>query len=367
MHPLQAITSIISHRLQSNGSQAALRAIVSDEHLDDNRWVALASRHRVTPALAACLNDLKLLSLLPDDLRIYFEAMLASNTNRNQTFLRELGCIVGDLNSVGVEPCLLKGATRLIDGLYPDLCWRFMSDLDLLVPKARLEDCNRALMKTGYQPFETAHSATHHSPALWHPEREAVVELHWQVRPRPYHSLLPTHDVLARSSSITGSFGRLQLLHPDDQATLVIAHAQIFDGYFFYGILRLADLIEIERLSAKYTLDWPRILDGFGKLGWLRSCKTFLLAANNLLGMRIPNSCNIDPLTRLANWRCISQQYWRPAMAAGIYSGWLIHACHRLMTIPDRQDRRRLVNLNLNRHSKDRFPGLRKRIDDNLN
>ena len=46
---------------------------------------------------------------------------------------------------------LLKGAIRLIDGLYPNPGWRFMRDLDLLLPKERLNDAVTALAAVGYE------------------------------------------------------------------------------------------------------------------------------------------------------------------------------------------------------------------------
>ena len=38
------------------------------------------------------------------------------------------------LNEIDIVPVALKGAIRLVDGLWPDPALRFMHDLDLLVP-----------------------------------------------------------------------------------------------------------------------------------------------------------------------------------------------------------------------------------------
>jgi hypothetical protein len=51
---------------------------------------------------------------------------------------------------LAIEPVLLKGAIRLLAGLYPDDGWRMLRDLDLLVPQASLVAATRALRNAGY-------------------------------------------------------------------------------------------------------------------------------------------------------------------------------------------------------------------------
>ena len=42
--------------------------------------------------------------------------------------------VAAALNEIDIVPVALKGAIRLVDGLWPDPALRFMHDLDLLVP-----------------------------------------------------------------------------------------------------------------------------------------------------------------------------------------------------------------------------------------
>jgi hypothetical protein len=69
----------------------------------------------VTPVLAWCL--LHKLTALPPEIRDYFEGILTLNIKRSETLLT--GLAFRALNAVDIEPVLLKGAARLIDGTYP--------------------------------------------------------------------------------------------------------------------------------------------------------------------------------------------------------------------------------------------------------
>ena len=365
-HPLHAIATVIASVLRGDSDEETrthLKTVVTG--LDDIAWVRLTSRHRVVPILATCLTDLDLMEALPEDFRVYLEMMQAGNAERNGQILDELRLVLARLNALGVKPCLLKGATRLVDGLYPDPSWRFMSDIDLLVPEERLDDCSRILEKEGYQSQVKERLETHHAPPLWDPERAAAVELHWRVRPEPYGRLMPTEDIIQRASPIDGPLGRYQLLHPTDQAILLIAHSQLFNGDIYYGTFRLANLIEMDWLSSTHELDWDRIFKSFTDVGRPRSCAAFLLTANRLLGTPLPANCPADSRTKLMVKRCLFQEYWGPAMTAGIYGGWVFHMYHRVTTMPDQKEARRLILANL-RDYKGKFVALRKLIDENL-
>lgn len=366
-HPLRAIAAIIERRLHGGEADSSLRALVADKRLNDVAWVKFASRHRVAPALGACLDDLGLKDSLPEDLGVYLTMMRENNADRSRQLLDELGRSIARLNTLGVEPCLIKGSARLVDQVYPDIAWRFMDDLDLLVPEERLEDCSRVLQEDGYEALEIDRQTTHHGPPLWHPERETKIELHLKIRCKPFYDLMPTDVILARAQSINGPLGRFKVLDPTDQATLLIAHSQVFNGDVFYGIIRLAHLIELDRLVSTHDLDWEVIQNGFQTIGWRRSYVAFLWAAQSFFQTPIPNAGKSDLIfARWALRRFLAQQYWPPAMFIGICAGWCMHTAHRMMTMPDRKEMVRLVGVNVSNKSEHRFVGLRKMMEEYL-
>jgi Uncharacterised nucleotidyltransferase len=109
--------------------------------------VESSSFHFVTPSLAGCLHDEP---GIPREIHEYLDAVLTLNGQRNALLLDALSRIVATLNAVDIEPVLLKGCARLVEGEYPAPNMRFLGDLDVLVPTNRATDAYAALMANGY-------------------------------------------------------------------------------------------------------------------------------------------------------------------------------------------------------------------------
>jgi hypothetical protein len=100
--------------------------------------VELSSFHFVTPSLAGCLHDEP---AIPREIREYLDAVRALNGQRNALLLDALSRIVATLNAVDIEPVLMKGCARLMEGDYPQSNMRFLGDLDVLVPHEPGDGC----------------------------------------------------------------------------------------------------------------------------------------------------------------------------------------------------------------------------------
>src|SRR3954469_26043703 len=96
------------------------------------RLVTLSGVHLLTPAPAPALADPALHPRIPAELLGYLAAMHEAATLRNAALRHDLTQVAAQLNEIGVVPVALKGAIRLVDGLWPDPTLRFMHDLDLL-------------------------------------------------------------------------------------------------------------------------------------------------------------------------------------------------------------------------------------------
>jgi hypothetical protein len=97
---------------------------------DWEAFVALASAHFVSPALAAPVEHL---AFAPDEVKSYFNTLRAMNAQRNVVILRALAQALAALRGIGIEGILLKGAASLVSGLYDDPAERILGDVDLLV------------------------------------------------------------------------------------------------------------------------------------------------------------------------------------------------------------------------------------------
>lgn len=337
-HSLKVICAVLRHRLYGDELASAIPSALADGGIDDRRLVAVASSHRMTPAFAACLGDSGLDRHLPEALRHYFAFMRASNAARNRRLRDELGAVVVRLNSLGVQPCLLKGAGRLIDGIYPDESWRFMIDLDLLVPQERIADCVDALLGEGYEARFPDNPQAQHYPALIGAGKCAAVELHRRLVREPYVSLLPTHEVMERSTPVSCALGHVRLLEIEDQIVYAIAHSQLLHRFHSFGLVRLCDLVEIALLAKHCQLPWTRIAQRFARPDWRRACLAMLYVAEILLGTGTPEPSQRDLRARLQTVRVLGQQRFRSAMVLGIAWGWIAYGGHRLKHGPDQAD-----------------------------
>ena len=341
LHPFDVICAILRARLTGEPLDRGLVAALERGEINDRELVAVASRHRVTPALAACLGDLGLDDRLPPELRDYLAFMRASNAARNRALLEQLGEIVSRFNGLGVEPCLLKGAARLIDGLYPDLSWRFMVDLDVLVPEDQLQVCVDALRANGYyeEPEALDRGEGKHYPALVSTQGPAAVELHINIAPERFRLLAPTHEVKDTSIVERSRIGNIYLLKPEYQIIYMIAHNQIFHARRFYEISMVSELVELGLSISRYEphLDWSFILDKFAKPDWRRACLASLQAARILIGAPIPEHITPDLLIRLYLMRLLGQERFHSARVAGLVFGWFTQGFHRLSQ-PDRRE-----------------------------
>jgi hypothetical protein len=167
------------------------------------RLARLSGVHLLTPAVGAALEELGLAGSIPPDLSDYFAAMRSAGEERNGDLRADLFRIVAILNEAGVEPILLKGALRLVDGLFPDDSWRFMHDLDLLVPAAAVGRATRALRRLRWREEPPHDDATvgggRHALVLGRPDGSSRLELHDEPLEAGWRRLLDAAGLLARA------------------------------------------------------------------------------------------------------------------------------------------------------------------------
>jgi hypothetical protein len=230
--PLDLLCRCLSAAQRRRRLDAASAAALVDPAADLVGLAGLAGRHCITPMLAACAADPELRQRLPEDFCLYLEFVHAENSRRNHALRRQLAQAAACLNGIGIEPLLLKGAIRLVDGLYPDPSWRFMRDVDLLVPRDRLSDAVARMASLGYRFTRDAASWPEqhkHLPPLARDGDAAVVEIHADLLP-DRQELCPAEEMLARSRPVDLDGARVRVPDPADQLAHLIGHDR-FDPY----------------------------------------------------------------------------------------------------------------------------------------
>lgn len=272
MPPFTLLRRLIDGWLSQRPIAPDLAAAVADPATHWPRLVTLSAVHIMTPAMAAALADPVLAATLPDDLRVYLAAIHEAATTRNRLLHAQLEHVAAALNEVDIVPVALKGAIRLVDGLWPDMALRFMHDLDLLVPAASLPRGQRRLMALGWQLVGTLDDGEGHHVTLTHPEAEARVELHHIPMPPPHDALLPASRVMLRARPVLIGEASIAVPALEDQLVHLVAHGMVHHAFLYAGRFLLRDLVEQALLTRRASPhDMARARDRFSAVGLVRA------------------------------------------------------------------------------------------------
>jgi hypothetical protein len=151
-------------------------------------WTALfavARAEQIAGTLAHRLNGLA----LPDAVQRLVDDAIASAGQIRQAALWEAEMARRALGPLGVPVVLLKGTAFAAAGLAPS-AGRNIGDLDILVPRDRLDAVEAALLAAGWEwvkpdPYDDAYYRQwmHELPPLIHRERDRMIDVHHTILP----------------------------------------------------------------------------------------------------------------------------------------------------------------------------------------
>ena len=265
------------------------------------RWPLLinaSSRHFVTPALAWCIKDRK---DIPSAFLAYFEAVLSLNEKRNAALLQGLRRVVGALNDVRIEPMLLKGAARLLDGSYPAQSIRYLGDLDLLVAADDLSKAAAVTKELGFaaKPDDPVGSDHHHLPMLHDGVSGLGVELHRAAVHPPFDDILPAAWLWRDSRPIRLSGLRVTLPSATQAMTHNVVHDQLLHRHFERQSFELRQLVDFALIQARGEVDWAEVDRRFCDANKGEALATYAAFARELLGapsLRLKNHASARSL-----------------------------------------------------------------------
>lgn len=273
------------------------------------RLVTLSGVHLMTPALAAALAAPAFAGALPDDLRLYLTAMRDAATDRNLRLRRQLEHVAGLLNTVDVVPVVLKGAIRLVDGLWPETALRFMHDIDLLVPCDSIDRCAQRLQSEGWRPFSHGEAAAGHHVALIHPLAESRVELHTDPLAGGLARLLPATRMLTRARPAVAGSASVAVPALEDQLVHLVAHGMLQHEFLSSGRFLLRDLVEqalLTRCAPQVDVDQAR--ERFASAGQARAWDVSVRLAKQCLPTAWTRPSTVGHLASLLAHRMLLQQ-----------------------------------------------------------
>jgi hypothetical protein len=177
--------------------------------------------------------------------------------------LWEAEMAVRALAPTGIAPILLKGTAYAAAGLDAGE-GRSIGDLDILVPRDRLGEAEKALLAAGWEwvkedDYDDLYYRRwmHELPPLIHKERDRMIDVHHTILPP---TARPTPDAAAMIADAVPLENGLHILSPADMVVHAIAHL-FADGDLAGGLRNLWDIDRMIREFGARPGFWPALAE----------------------------------------------------------------------------------------------------------
>lgn len=260
--------------------------------------VRRAAMRGVSPLLFRQCRSSGLESLLSESAYERLRKDFLRGAGRNTRMFHRLSSVLCSLKSAGIPVVVLKGA-HLAHEVYPELAFREMQDVDILVDKTDLSRCQKLLedLREGASP-------------LGFP-----IDLHWELETNVLPLRIDTSDLWRRAVPATIAGAEVLVLSPEDLVLHLCVHLANHHLFRYAGLRTLFDIREcVGRYGS--SLDWGMLTRT--ALGWRAGNAVFvtLSAAKDLAGAEVPQSV----LERLE--------------PDGVYEDVMAWACSRMFDVP---------------------------------
>ena len=237
--------------------------------LDERGWTSLltiAHGERLTASLAWRLEGLPIPAKAAD---ILAEAKANAETARTHA-LWEAEMARRALAPLDVPIILLKGTAFAAAGL-DAARGRLIGDLDILVPRARLDVVEAALLGAGWEwvkpdAYDDAYyrQYMHELPPLIHRERDRMIDVHHTILPLTARVTPDAEALIADAVPLApppaGGRGTLYTLSPQDMIIHAVAHL-FADGDLGGGLRNLWDIDRLIREQGDAPDYWPKLTE----------------------------------------------------------------------------------------------------------
>jgi hypothetical protein len=221
----------------------ALRDPATVARLDAAGWTALLAIARVEQLIGTLAHRLHGLPVPEAAARILADARASAEQGRSAA-LWEAEMARRALVPLGMPVILLKGTAYAAAGLAAS-AGRAIGDLDILVPLARLDEAEAALLAAGWElvkpdPYDDLYYRRwmHELPPLIHRERDRMIDVHHTILPLTAR-ITPDVDALITDSEMLEN--GLRILAPHDRICHAAAHL-FADGDLAGGLRNLWDV-----------------------------------------------------------------------------------------------------------------------------
>jgi len=279
--------------------------------LTPDRWDLVIRQARQAGILARLciqLDDLRILKRVPEKPRGHLEAARTLAQKHARDVRWEVACLCRTLEHCDVPLTLLKGAAYLLADL-PPARGRLFADLDILVPRSRIDEVEQILgaadwvsAVTDFYDQRYYRRWTHQIPPLRHIRRRSVLDVHHTIVPPTARAPVDAATLATESLPLSHG-GRLHILQPADMVLHSAVHL-FNDGEFDHGLRDLLDLFDLLSHFGSRPAFWETLALRAEALSLTRPLYLSLRYLDRILGM--PQPCELrEALLR-----------WQPPAAA---------------------------------------------------
>jgi len=218
--------------------------------LEPEQWNGLldcAKRQALLARLAVIFEDIGIFEKLPRTAQdLLADARAAARANHTMQRY-EANRVLHALRDLGLPVVLLKGGAYLLAGLPPSR-GRLSGDLDILVPRDRIDDVEQAMVDHGWQSLVTNsydqryyREWSHQIPPLRHTERDSELDVHHTIAP-PTGRAKPNAQAIM-DDALTLENDRLRILCPADMVLHSAVH--LFNEQMTTTLRELLDMHDL--------------------------------------------------------------------------------------------------------------------------
>jgi len=225
--------------------------------LSESDWdvlVRVARASTLVSTIGTRIESAGMMSEVPTRARAQLLSERAVTDYRARLVWWELERLVRALNPLGTPVVLLKGAAYIAQGL-ACAAGRTLSDVDILVPRERLPEVERALLSCGWEatplePYDDRYYRqwSHEIPPLRYGGSALELDVHHAILP-PLGRVRPDPTLLM-NRSIAVLPAPLRVLAPEDQ----VLHAALHLFQDSDCTNRLRDIVDIDALIREFCV-----------------------------------------------------------------------------------------------------------------
>ncbi|WP_298669626.1 nucleotidyltransferase family protein [uncultured Sphingomonas sp.] len=299
--------------------------------LDPAQWVEVIAVARAELLIGSLAFRLRGLPVPPRAEAILAAAIQSAEEGRRQA-LWEAEMARRALAPLGCPVALLKGTAFVAAGLDAGR-GRHIGDLDILVPRAALDDVEAALLGAGWEwvkpdPYDDAYYRRwmHELPPLIHRDRDRMIDVHHTILPLTARARPDAEKLIAAAPPLGGG---LSILSAED----MVIHAAIHlfgDGDLSGGLRNLWDIDRLVREFVGRDGDYlAKLRARAAEHQAARAVARALRLAHRLFDTPIANEQAEPGFDALACRRLLARDGWgrgtRPATRLAFYvrSHWL--------------------------------------------